>query len=699
MRVIHFSLVLFIFTSLASISLGEKKRHTQGTVPLPQDFGKEVKATPSPQPNPDSRIFPKGYRTPPKTQTAENQPKANPSAPHLPTTKAHCDQKHPIETFVQISSATSPQPGKEGVYFLSDLREVSQVFFLKSKDTWPEQITFFPDGVPYYRVSPDGKKLLAASHEDGDEQYDIYLFEAEGNRTTPLLVDRATRIESVVWGPDSKWFAYTSNERNKTDMDLYRYDLKERKSTPLVELNGLNTVSDISPDGKLILIENFRSISDGDLSLWKLDKKELSLLTKHEGKASFRDGLFSGDSQGLFYLSDAEKGISQLYFQSLSPQATRKILTASAWEVDSFHLAPDRGALVYLVNEEGYSKFDGFIVDKNGQKRKWLNVPRLKNQIAHSPAFTLKPGNRDFFFTLTASTQSPDVWAWSSDKTEALSSPYGVQWTHSTHGRIHTECFTKEKLIHYPSFDKREIPAFLFYPEGKEGPVPFIVYLHGGPESQYRPGFSKIFQYFLERGFGVLAPNVRGSTGYGRDYAELDNYKLRMNSVRDAVEGAKWLVEKGYSKAGQLAVYGGSYGGFMVLRSIEIEPDLFSAACESVGIANFVTFLENTKPYRRALREVEYGPLTDKEFLTSISPITYLNQIKTPLLIFHGAKDPRVPVTETEQMIKELQKRGIPVESKIFPDEGHGNAKLRNLMEQAKLTVYFFEKQIMKKGP
>ena len=250
------------------------------------------------------------------------------------------------------------------------------------------------------------------------------------------------------------------------------------------------------------------------------------------------------------------------------------------------------------------------------------------------------------------------------------------------------------------SFDSKQIPAFLYLPSNTQKsqsvetrtPVPFIVSVHGGPESQYRPMFSKIFQYFLERGFGVFAPNIRGSTGYGREYTMLDNYKNRMDSVQDVIEGAQWLLKNRYAQSKGLAIMGGSYGGFLVLRSIEVEPDLFAAASESVGITNFFTFLQNTKPYRRALREFEYGPMTDKDFLLSISPMTYIDKIKTPLLIFHGANDPRVPVTETEQIAAALKKRDIPVDFTVFPDEGHGNTKLRNIMEQAKLTVYFFEK-------
>lgn len=664
---------------LSPAALAEKKKHVRGTVPLPKDMkgGK---------PLPKTNLAPDGSATRAVERSGEKGPEAAPLAKGEPGLPKACEEKHPIEAFVQISYASRPQASASGgVYFVSDLRDSPQVFYLDSARQWPRQISFFPDGVPYFQVSPDGKKLLLATHVGGDEQYDIYLLEPEKNfKLTPLLVDREVRVESVSWANNSQWFAFTSNQRNKTDMDLYRYDLKTQKPELLAELKGTNYVTDISPDERWISLTNFRSVFDSDVLLWNLKDKAITTVAKHPEETSDESGIFTQDSKSIFYLSDADKGTKQLYVSRLDKPLT-KLLTSEKWEIEDFSLDNARTKLAYVVNEEGYGRLAGFEIDGAGLKRRNLSVPPTQGKLASSPSFGRGGG---LFYSQASSIESSDIWEW-----KGLAKK---QWTQSTHALMHPECFSREKLVRYPSFDKREIPAFVFYPRGATGPVPFIVYVHGGPESQYRPHFSRIFQYFLERGFGVFAPNVRGSTGYGRDYNRLDNYKLRMDSVKDAVEGAKWLIAQNYAAPGQLAIQGGSYGGFMVLRSIQVEPDLFSAASESVGITNFVTFLKNTKPYRRALREVEYGPLSDEPFLESISPMNYLEKIKTPLLVFHGANDPRVPVTEAEQLIKQLQKRDVPVEFKIFADEGHGNAKLRNVMEQAKLTVYFFEKHLKK---
>ncbi len=624
--------------------------------------------------------------------SASNPSSTSPSLESRPGELKRCEAKYPVETFVQISSSTRPQPSlKGGVYFLSDLRDTSQVFYLDRPKAWPKQISFFPDGVKYFRLSPNSKRMLIATDVGGDEQYDLYLLELEGRVTThPLLVGRTKRVESVAWANNSNQFAFTSNERNRTDFDLYWYDVSLRKSTLLSGLEGHHTVTDVSPDGKRILITRFRSVLDSEILIYEKETKLLKPLYPPGAPTSDEQGLFSSNGKGILFLSDQVGGIKQLRWIGMKgAKPEQKELTQEGWDLESISMDTSRSALVYTVNDQGYGRIGGFELDAFGKKKGALEVPRIPKALLSDPALGNWSQKKNLFFTRTSAVENNNIWE---HQAGAL-----TQWTASTQAQIDSFCLATETKIDFVSFDGKKIPAFLFRPKNTAGPIPFIVYVHGGPESQYRPSFSRIFQYFVQRGFGVLAPNVRGSTGYGREYTGLDNYKKRMDSVSDVIAGAKWLLENKYSSPGKLAIYGGSYGGFLVLRSIQVEPALFAAAAESVGIANFVTFLKNTKPYRRALREVEYGPLSDEEFLKSISPTSYLDEIKTPLLIFHGANDPRVPVSETEQIVEELKNRDIDVQYKIFENEGHGNARTSNTMEQAKQMVYFFEKHLAEK--
>jgi dipeptidyl aminopeptidase/acylaminoacyl peptidase len=274
--------------------------------------------------------------------------------------------------------------------------------------------------------------------------------------------------------------------------------------------------------------------------------------------------------------------------------------------------------------------------------------------------------------------------------------------TRSSHGGLDRTTFVEPELVRFPTFDQepagepRQIPAWFYHAAGRaEKPCPAVVLVHGGPESQYRPGFNAIAQYLVASGYAVLAPNVRGSTGYGKAYSHLDDVEKRMDSVADLAYAALWLKERNDVDGARLAVYGGSYGGFMVLSALTTYPELWAAGVDIVGISNLATFLENTSDYRRAHREAEYGSLTrDRAFLERIAPINHIDRLVAPLMVIHGANDPRVPLSEAEQLVEALRKRGVPVEFLVFDDEGHGVVKLHNKLVAYPAIVAFLDRQL-----
>jgi dipeptidyl aminopeptidase/acylaminoacyl peptidase len=666
--------ILTILFSLAVAQAEEGPRHRSGTKPKEKNPLKETLLDQAHLPN-------TGSNTP-----VSNKKKSN--TPGKLGTGLPCEAQHSVETYVQMTSTYEPQADSMGgVYFLSDLRESPQVFYLAQANQWPNQITFFAEGVVNYQLSPRESHILFSTQNGGNEQYQISLLNLKTRQMEHLIGSATERVESYFWGPREDWVVFTSNRRNGVDFDLYRIDLASRKETLLSELQGLNQITDVSPDGQLIAIHQYRSITDSDVMVFDQAKGKVTNLTMGLGKSSNRNGQFSANSKSIYVLSDFKSDKAQLILLPVADPAQAQVLSREKGEVEAIRLDKTRKHLIYVTNLDGYGVFTGTEVLSTGLFHKPFLVPQEKNAVLSSPSFSKPNQELEFFFARTSSVDPSGIWQWKSGRK--------VPWTQPNKGLIDSKCFSDSQLIKYPSFDGLEIPAYLFLPKTfatDKRPIPFVIYSHGGPEAQYRPTFSKIFQYFLQRGFGILAPNIRGSSGYGKVYVGLDNYKKRMDSIKDVLEGAKWLIKNGYTLPDKLGIFGGSYGGFVVLRSIQEGSDLFAAASESVGITDFVTFLKNTKPYRRALREVEYGPLSDEDFLKSVSPMTYLNKIKTPLLIFHGANDPRVPVNETEQLVQTLQDKKIPVEFKIFADEGHGNTKLRNILEQARMMVYFFEK-------
>ncbi len=617
----------------------------------------------------------------------------------------------PLERFLKIRAPGSPSIAPDGTLYVRDWPDgIWQLYRVQGPSAGPgakmTKLTDFKDGLSGYSLSPDGSKILLFHAVGGNENTQISLLDpkaapGDAGAIKPIISNPKVQFAANKWLADSSGFLYSGNAESERDFYLYRYDFATGKTTRLLDRTGSWEADDITADKSRVLVSEYRSISD--TSIYELNTADGSMkdlgMKGAEGSTVAQSlvGYMPGE-KSVLVLADTEDGKRKLYEKDVASGSTHKpIAEIDAYEIDGASMNTERSLLSVVTNRDGYGTL----------------------QLFRLPSFDKieLPAIEDGVIGVNELKSDRITWSVSNARTPGLSYTWSIppagraadkprQVTLAETQEIDLTQFTLPKLIKYKANDGLEVPAFLYLPPGYiEGTrIPFIASYHGGPEGQWRPTFSAQNQYLLAQGFGIIQPNVRGSTGYGRAYHMMDDYKGRWKSVSDGVDAAKWLVDNNYAKAGRIATYGGSYGGFMsvatlvedgmrVERGDQTEP-LFGAGINIVGIVNMKTFLEQTSGYRQKLREVEYGPLTDSEFLESVSPINHIEMIKVPMLIAHGLNDPRVPVGEAMQLAVGLMSRGYEPEQIYFPDEGHGFAKLSNRLIFSQRMVEFLRKSI-----
>jgi dipeptidyl aminopeptidase/acylaminoacyl peptidase len=608
----------------------------------------------------------------------------------------------PIERYLNIRSASSPTLDVRGerIAFLTNVTGTAQVWSIPSAGGWPEQLTFYTDRVDFVRWSPDGTGLLFGKSRGGDENSQLFWMSPDGAQVRQLTDAPRVRYNFGGWSADGRRISYASNKRNPNFFDIYTMEVATGVESLVYQQDGSNAVSAWSPDGRFIVVSRASDTLslDNDLYLVEVASKGVTHLTPHDGATQYGDVHFSRDNRSLLLSTNARGEWLSLARMDL---ATRRIeiIDDTPWDIDATAISDDGQLFAYTLNRDGFSEL--YVRRLNA-----AGVPAKRDAAIALPGKGVVGGlefsgdARRLALVFNGARYNPDVWLYDL-KTRKLR-----QVTRSSRASIPQSSFVEPQLVHYKSFDGRDIPAWYYRPlsAGNTGtgggrsqlaPLPVIVSVHGGPEGQERPGFNPTYQYFLSRGYAVLAPNVRGSTGYGKTYTHLDDVKLREDSVKDLAAAVDWLKTGGGADPRRIAVMGGSYGGYMTLAAITLYPDLWAAAIEMYGISNFETNLKNTSGYRRKQREREYGTLAgDLEFLRSVSPIYKVNRIKAPLLVFQGKNDPRVPYTESEQIVKALRDRNAPVEYTLFDDEGHGFVKLTNRLVVYPKIVDFLERHM-----
>ena len=570
--------------------------------------------------------------------------------------------------------------------------DTAQLHSVKQPGGARTQLTFFPDRVGAASFHPAGGDYFIFSKDvGGGEWFQLYRYDLASGAIT-LLTDGASRNVGAVWSSTGDRIAYCSTRRSGKDLDLYVMDPSDPESDRmLLQLEGGGWEAlDWSPDDRRILLAEEVSINESYLWLVEAARGEKILVTPRGGaeKVAYSWARFSKDGAGLWVLTDRDSEFQRLaYLDLLSKQHTYQS-TDFTWDVEQAALAEDGQTIAFLVNQNGFSKLHWFdTASRRIQAAAGLPDGVLSNLVWH-------PSGRELGLQVSSARSPSDVYS-----IEAHSSRV-ERWTFSETGGLHPATFAEPELVHWTSFDGREISGLLYLPPARfSGKRPVIIDIHGGPESQERPDFKGKDNYFIsELGIAIIYPNVRGSSGYGKSFLRLDNGRLREDAYKDIGALLDWIRSRPELDPARILVTGGSYGGHMTLAIATRYDDRICCSVDVVGMSSLVTFLERTKDYRRDLRRVEYGDERDPElraFLERIAPLAQVDRITKPILIVQGLNDPRVPASESEQMLRVLRRHRTPVGFLMANDEGHGFRNKKNADFQFYATIAFVQRYLL----
>ncbi len=586
-----------------------------------------------------------------------------------------------FKDYLSIRSAIGGSLRADGkrMAFLYNASGTHQMYTMDAPLGWPSQRTFYSNRVTFVNYAPKGDRYIFGMDEGGDEKDQFFLSSDDGQRVRPLTNDANVKHIWGSWNDDGSQIAFTATRENSTDFFAYTMDLSTNAVQKISNLGGYAQIEDWR--GSLVLVSRATGNDNNDLYVIDLETGIETHLTPHKGTVVYNGAHLSSSGRFVYCSSNFEREFENIARIDVATQQL-EFVSQHHWDEENFALTNDDQFICISLNEAGLSVLEiGNL--QTGSSQRVQGLP-IGTALVH----TARDG-QNFIVVANGASAAPNLFTLSID---GVLTP----WTNVDLGLVPLESLVEPELVKWPSFDGLEISGWYYKPKRSSGPLPVVIIIHGGPESQTRTDFAAIGQYLVSRGMAVLYPNVRGSTGYGKTFMGLDDVRKRMDSVADIKAAVEWLTASGAADPKRIAVYGGSYGGFMVLSCLTTYPELFAAGVDIVGISNFVTFLEKTSSYRRAVRESEYGSLAhDREFLTSISPINHLEQLKAPLFIVHGANDPRVPLFEAEQMRDALAARGVPVEFLVYHDEGHGLAKLENRLDAYPKIAAFLEQRLL----
>ncbi len=584
-------------------------------------------------------------------------------------------------------------PTRREMLIRTRFAETVQIHQVQSPGGVRTQLTFFSDAVRGASYPPKGVEwFVFAKDREGNEFYQFYRYDVATGSAT-LLTDGKSRNSNAVWSNRGDRMVYASTRRNGKDVDLYVVNPADPKSDRmLAQLEGSGwRALDWSPDDRELLVLEFVSINES--YLWRLDVTtgKKILITPQGGaeSVSYGGGKFSVDGKGLYVTTDRDTEFLRLAYVDLASTRHTFLIDHIKWGIEDFDLSRDGKWLAFVTNEDGVSILHVLEV-ATGRERAAPKFP-----IGIISGLQWHANGPELGFTVESVRSPADAYSLN------VSTGKVARWTYSETGGLNTAHFPEPELVRWKSFDGRFISGFLYLPPARfTGKRPVAMSIHGGPESQARPHFLARHNYWLnELGVALLYPNIRGSTGYGKTFLKLDNGLLREDAYKDIGALLEWIKTRSELDTDRVMVTGTSYGGHMTLAAGTRYGDRLCCLVDIVGISNLVTFLQNTEAYRRDLRRVEYGDERNPEvraFLERIAPVKNADKLTKPLFVVQGKNDPRVPLSEAEQMVATARENGTSVWYLMAKDEGHGFAKKKNADFLFYATILFMKEYLLK---
>ena len=586
-------------------------------------------------------------------------------------------------------------PDGSGMLVATKLGNTTQLYIVKKAGDNLTPVTSADEPVSSASYCPDPNKngLIFGRDQGGNEYTQFYWHHTQTKNTT--LISDGTSVNSYLkWSNKGDKFAFTSTRRNNKNFDIYVSSTANPQQTniKISQSAGKWVVNDWSPDDSQILVTRHLSNTQSDAFIFNLITNKLTALNGETENGLFTALGWNSQTTKIYVITDQDREFKTLAEYDLASGKIDYITGNVPWDVENFTLNKTRNKAAFIVNQNGLSQ----LYLKDTKTNRFEKIPNLPKGKIYSIGF--HPHKNQLAITLTSNNLPGDIYVLNLDNYQ------NTRWTHDQGDPLDISDLPEPESITYETFDQtnhhpRLIPAFIYKPKSPQKPLPVVILIHGGPEAQHIPSFSPLIACLVnELGIAVIAPNVRGSTGYGKSYTKLDDQYLREDAVKDIGQLIEWISKNSEFDAKKIAVYGGSYGGYMVLASMVHFGQAIKCGIDIVGISNFVTFLENTKPYRQNLRRPKYGDEREADmrtFLTAISPTTNAHQITKPLLIIQGANDPRVPVTESEQMVSAIRQNQTPVWYMLAHDEGHGFRKKENQITMLETIILFLRKNLL----